>query len=256
MTLKLLSYNIRFGGLGREARLAEVIRAAAPDLVVFQEATNPGVVEGLAEAAGFPVWAARPAHSIGYMSRVPVAACEWYHPRRAKHPFMEIVLADGGVRVFGLHLSAWFSKWSERRRAQEIRALLEGIREHQEGFHVLVGDFNTLAPGELLQARRMPGWIQAMIWLSGRDIQRETVQVVLDARYVDSFRRLHPGDTGYTFPTWDPHLRLDYAFVPAGFADRLLACEVVREPDAASTASDHFPLLVHLSLPGAAPAGA
>jgi len=253
VTLRLLSYNIRFGGMGREAELAEVIRAAAPDLVVFQEATNPAVVAGLAEAAGFPVWASRRAHSIGYMSRVAVDGCEWHHPQRARHPFMEIVLAGTGLRVFGLHLSAWFSKWSERRRAQEIRALLEGIREHQEGFHVLVGDFNTLAPGELLHARRMPGWIRAMIWVSGRDIQRETVQIVLDARYVDSFRRHHPGEDGYTFPTWDPHLRLDYAFVPAGFADRVLACEVVRHP-AAPAASDHFPLLVHLDAPDVSPA--
>ena len=41
MTLRLLSYNIRFGGRGREQALAETIVAAAPDLVVFQEATDP-----------------------------------------------------------------------------------------------------------------------------------------------------------------------------------------------------------------------
>ncbi len=46
--LRLLSYNIRYGGAGREAALAAVIRAAAPDLVVLQEATNPQVVERLA----------------------------------------------------------------------------------------------------------------------------------------------------------------------------------------------------------------
>ena len=44
MTLKLLSYNIRFGGRGREEALAETIVAAAPDLVVFQEAIDPAVI--------------------------------------------------------------------------------------------------------------------------------------------------------------------------------------------------------------------
>jgi endonuclease/exonuclease/phosphatase family metal-dependent hydrolase len=251
VTLRLLTYNIRFGGIGREAALAEAIRRVDADVVVFQEATSPRVIEEIARETGYPTWGARRAHSIGYVSRVPVERHAWHHPRGARHAFLEVVLASG-LRVFGLHLSAWFSRWSERRRLQEIRALLAGIAEHREGFHVLVGDFNTLAPGELLQARRMPGWIQAMIWLSGRDIQRETIQAMLDAQYVDGFRRLHPEREGFTFPTWDPHLRLDYVFVPAGYADRLSACEVVVEPPAPA-ASDHFPLLAHLELRATAP---
>jgi exodeoxyribonuclease-3 len=44
VTLRLLSYNIRYGGSGREAPLAQVIRAAVPDVVVFQEATKPPVI--------------------------------------------------------------------------------------------------------------------------------------------------------------------------------------------------------------------
>jgi exodeoxyribonuclease III len=241
--LKLLSYNIRFGGRGREAQLAEVIRAVAPDLVVFQEATDTAVIEGLAEATGLDHWAARPAHSIAYISRVEIAHHEWHYPEGAKHSFLEIVPAGTESRIFGLHLSARFSKWSERRRAREIRALLKGIERHQEGFHLLAGDFNTLAPGELLDVRRMPAWIRALIWISGREIQRETIQVMLDAGYVDSYRYLHPTGNNCTFPTWDAHLRLDYVFVPARFGDRVKACEVINEPTTVGQASDHFPLL-------------
>lgn len=248
MSFRLLSYNIRFGGRGRESRIAEVIRSVSPDLVVFQEATDPKVIERLAEATQMPFWAARARHSIAYASRSPVAAHEWRNPSGARHSFMEIVLADGETRVFGLHLSARFSKWSERKRAREIRALLEGIRLHQHGFHALVGDFNTLAPGELLEVRRMPRWIRALVWLSGRDIQRETIQIMLDANYVDCFRSLYPHERGSTFPTWDPHVRLDYVFLPSAFADRLRECRVVREPDAVFRASDHFPLLAHLDI--------
>ena len=246
MTLRLLSYNIRFGGRGREARLAEVVRSVAPDLVVFQEASDPRVVERVARDSGMPRWAARPAHSTGYMSRVEVAGHEWHHPPGARHAFLEIVLA-GGARVFGLHLKARFSKWSERRRAFEIGALLEGIRQHQEGFHVLVGDFNTLAPGEVLETRRMPAWIQALIWISGRDIRRETIGRLLEAGYVDGFRLLHPDERGHTFPTWEPHVRLDYLFLPARYADRLKSCEVI-QPPAARAASDHFPLRAEIEI--------
>jgi endonuclease/exonuclease/phosphatase family metal-dependent hydrolase len=246
--VKLLSYNIRFGGRGRERRLAEVIRAVGPDIVVFQEATHPAVIEGLADATGLRHWAARPAHSIGYISRIEIAHHEWHHPEGAKHSFLEIVPAGTESRIFGLHLSARFSKWSERRRAREIRSLLRGIEKHQEGFHLLAGDFNTLAPGELLDVRRMPGWIRALIWISGREIQRETIQVMLDADYVDSYRFLHPGGDSCTFPTWDAHLRLDYVFVPARFADRVKACQVINEPASVSKASDHFPLLAHVDI--------
>ncbi|MCA1591155.1 MAG: endonuclease/exonuclease/phosphatase family protein [Acidobacteria bacterium] len=248
MILKLLSYNIRFGGRGRESRLAEVIRAATPDLVVFQEATDPRVIEGLAEATGLSVWAAKPAHSIAYISRLEIAHHEWHYPAGATHSFLEIQPAGSESRVFGLHLKARFSKWSERRRAREIRALLDGIKRYQEGFHALVGDFNTLAPGELLDVRRMPAWIRALVWISGRDIQRETIQVMLDAGYLDGYRFLYPEDKGYSFPVWDPHLRLDYVFVPASFAARLKDCRVINQPAGVSLASDHFPLLAHIDL--------
>jgi len=246
--LNLLSYNIRFGGQKREARLAEVIRSVAPDLVVFQEAIDPHVIERLSALTEMPFWAARRAHSIGYISRIEIAHHEWHYPRGAKHSFLEIVPARAEARVFGLHLSAVFSKWGERRRAREIQALLKGIEKHQEGLHIIAGDFNALAPGARLDVRRMPGWIRALIWISGREIQRETIQSMLDANYADSYRLLHPEDDGCTFPTWDPHLRLDYAFVPRQFADRVKACNVLREPAEVGLASDHFPLLARIDI--------
>ena len=249
MTLKLLSYNIRFGGLGREQALAETILAAAPDLVVFQEATVPEVVERIAEATKFPYWAARRNHSIGFLSRQKIDYHEWHYPAGAKHSFLEIIPAGSKTRVFGLHLSARFSKWDERKRAGEIRSLLDGIKRHQDGFHVLVGDFNTLAPGEALNLDRMPAWIRALIWISGRKLQRETIQLMLDAGYHDAYRMLHPDTEGYTFPTWDPHVRLDYVFVPHSFANQLVACDVICEPKPrVQAASDHCPLIAELAM--------
>ena len=249
MTLRLLSYNIRFGGHGREEALAETIVAATPDLVVFQEATDPAVIARLAEATRFPFWAARTNHSIGFLSRVEVTYHEWHYPAGARHSFLEIVPAGSNARIFGLHLSARFSKWDERRRAREIRSLLDGIQRHQNGFHALVGDFNTLAPGEVLEINRMPAWIRALIWISGRKLQRETIQLMLDAGYGDGFRMLHTEDKGYTFPTWDPHVRLDYVFVPKAFANRLEKCEVITEPkERIRAASDHCPLLAEFQV--------
>ena len=242
MSFRFLSYNIRYGGTGREAKLASVIRACEPDVVMLQEATDPEVVARVAEQSEFPHWGSRPGYSTGFLSRLPVAHHAWHSARGAKHAFLELGLEEPHPRLFGLHLSAWFSKWSERRRAREIRLLLEAIREHQDGFHLIAGDFNALAPGERLEVAQMPRWIRAMVWVSGRDIARETIQVMLDARYVDVWRKLHPFGEGYTFPTWSPHVRLDYVFTPERYASRIAECSVLKDGPDAAAASDHYPL--------------
>ena len=248
MKLKLLSYNIRFGGRERQAQLAEVINRIAPDIVVFQEASDPRVVEYLSDACQMPFHDARPKNSVGFISRLEIAQHQWHHPPRAHHSFLEIQLGGAEMRIFGLHLKARFSKWSERQRHHEIRSLLESIKQHQHGFHIIVGDFNTLAPNEVFNLPLMPLWIRALIWISGRDIRRDTIQTMLDAGYLDGFRNLYPDDKGYTFPVWQPHVRLDYIFVPARYSDRLKSCKVIKEPAIVTKASDHFPLLCEFEI--------
>jgi endonuclease/exonuclease/phosphatase family metal-dependent hydrolase len=242
--LRLLSYNIRYGGAGREDALAAVVRACAPDLVIFQEATRPQVVARLAAATGMATWGAREDHSLGFMSRVEVVSHRWVRPPALRRAFLELELR--GLRLFGVHLSAIHSDWNEQRRVRELRALLAAIEQHQDGFHVLAGDFNTLAPGEELDMRRLPRRLKVLAWLGGRRIRWQTVQAMLDARYVDGFRARHEADAGFTFPTWDPHVRLDYVFVPAAGAARLTECRVGGDGAPFAAASDHLPLLAEI----------
>jgi endonuclease/exonuclease/phosphatase family metal-dependent hydrolase len=245
--IRLLSYNIRFGGIGREKLLAEVIQSVSPDIVIFQEAIVPAVIEQISAETNLPFWVSEANHSIGYCSRLEIAHFQWHVPAGSRHRFLEIQPAGSETRIFCVHLRAMMSKWGEQRRAQEIQALLAGIQKHQQGFHVLVGDFNSLGPGEMLETKKMPYWIRAMIWLSGRNIQRETVQRLLDHGYADGFRALHAEEKGHTFPTKDPHLRFDYVFIPARSLDRLVSCKVVQQPPAPA-ASDHFPLLAEIEI--------
>jgi exodeoxyribonuclease-3 len=251
MILKLLSYNIRFGGTDREDRLAAVIQESEPDLVILQEATNPQVVERLARATGMNVWAAQTGHSLGFISRIEISHHEWHRLPGSRRSFLEVAPAETDLRVFGVHLRAIHSNWTERRRVRELRALLESIQHYQEGFHVIVGDFNTLAPGELLDTRLLPFRLRPLIWLSGGYIRWETIQIMLDAGYVDGYRSLHPlhhDEKGFTFPTWNPHVRLDYVFLPKPFAERLKNCQVWNQSTAAAHASDHFPLVAELGM--------
>ena len=254
--MRLLTYNIREGGVGRAEQLAEVIAAAKPDVVALQEAREPSVVRQIADIAGFPYSGSQLGHSTGFLSQVPVIDHSWRHPPRTRHAVLEVSFGDGFPRLFVLHLRAWFSRWSEQRRARELRGLLDGIRDqlireqHAFAFHLLAGDFNALAPGEHFDPSPMPAWIRGMIWLSGREIGRHTIEMMRRDGYADAWRAAHPDsrqEPGFTFPVWSPHVRLDYVFTPVVYASRITRCEVRRVPDAVRIASDHYPLLVELS---------
>ena len=246
MSFNLLSYNVRFGGAGRETLLARAVAETAPDLVILQEATDPRVVARIAAGVGMQHWAAHPGYSLAYLSRAPVKRHEWHRPRGSKRHFIELEPEGLGLTVYGVHLSAVHSRWTERRRARELRALLAWVGARADDFHVVIGDFNTLAPGEVLDARRLPPRLRAVMWLSGGRVRYETIQIMLAAGYADGFRRLHPEERGYTFPTWDPHVRLDYVFLPERFGERLSDCRVHTDGETVRKASDHFPLSARL----------
>lgn len=253
MLLRILSYNIRKGGRGRERELAVVITACAPDVVILQEATDPEVVSAVAASTGMAQHGSRRGQSLGFLSRRTVRHAGWHQPRGSRHAFLEIQLVESETRIFGVHLSAVHAAWTERRRTVELRALLRVIAEHQHGFHVLTGDFNTLAPGELLDFRKLPGRLRALVWLSGGTVRWRTIQIVLDAGYIDAFRSMHSDEPGFTFPTWDPHVRLDYLFLPSRYSAQLVSCSIMDVPGARE-ASDHLPLLSVLDVAESGPA--
>jgi exodeoxyribonuclease-3 len=243
---RLLTYNIQHGGHGRIDAIANVILAVSPDVVLLQEATDPANVERLASATGMAEGRAFARQSLGFLSRRPVSSYQWIRPRISRHAFIEIVPAGDQMRLFGVHLSAVHAAWTEARRVLELRALLRSVARHQQGFHVLAGDFNTLAPGEELDLTRLPLRLRPFVWMSGGRVRWRTIQTVLDAGYVDAYRLKHPLEPGATLPTSDPYLRLDYVFVPKSYTDRMLDCDIVRHRDAV-TASDHFPVVAELN---------
>lgn len=242
MNFRLLTYNILNGGVGRTDAIAKVINGCEPDLVLLQEATDPANVERLAEATGMADWRAFRRQSLGFLSRRPVSFCQWVRPRISRHAFVEVVPEGDHLRFFGVHLSAVHAAWTEQRRVFELRALLRSIAHHKDGFHVLAGDFNTIAPGEAFEVNSLPWRLRPLMWLSGGSVRWRTIQTIIDAGYVDAFKSLHPAEPGMTLPTTDPHVRLDYVFVPKPHAGRVLTCDVVRDP-AAVGASDHLPVV-------------
>jgi exodeoxyribonuclease-3 len=244
--LKLMSYNIHFGGVGREERIAEVIRRSDPDIVVLQEATREAGVKQIAELSGMPYWAAKQSHSVAFVSRIEIEHFEWHYTHEMQRPFMEIRPAGTDLTIYGVHLRATHSNYTERGRMREVRALLNCIKDDNGRFHLLTGDFNTLAPGELLNMQKLPMRYRVLAMLLGGRVTYRTIQIMLDNGYIDGYRRLHT-DHGFTFPAWDPHVRLDYVFVPKRFVDRILSCDVLTEINEPAKATDHLPLIAEIS---------
>ena len=243
--LRLMSYNIRFGGVGREKRIADVIRHCSPDIVLLQEATREAGVAEIAKYAEMPHWGAKQGHSPAFVSRVAVDNFEWHHHRDMQRPFLEIRFAEGDLTLYNIHLRATHSNYTERGRMREVRALLNAIKPAKDRFHLLVGDFNTLAPGELLNMQKLPMRYRVLAFLLGGRVTYRTIQIMLDAGYLDSYRRLNT-DHGFTFPAWDPHARLDYIFVPKNFIDRVISCDVISDIEQPAKATDHLPLLAEI----------
>ena len=85
--VRILSYNIRRGGAGREVPLASVIRTVNPDVVVLEEATRPDVVERLARDTGMRHWSSKAGKSLAFMSRDSVASFAAYRPPISRHAY-------------------------------------------------------------------------------------------------------------------------------------------------------------------------
>jgi exodeoxyribonuclease III len=250
VTLRLVSYNIRAGGRARETAIAAVLARAAPNVAILQEATDPAVVERVAAAAGMRAWGARRGQSLGFVCRDAPEHVQWHWPRSSRHAFLELVPAATSLRVFGVHLAALHAAWTERRRVREAGALLAAIDGARNAPHLLVGDFNSLAPGDTLDLDRLPARLRPFVWLSGGRIRWQVIGHILDAGYVDVGSQCERTATP-TFPTWDPHLRLDYAFVPRERRNAVRSYRVVSDTPETRIASDHLPILVEVELAAA-----
>jgi len=247
--LKILSYNIRFGGRRRLDLLAQVLRSIRPDIAILQEATDPDVVKALAQSTGMPVWASRKGHSMGLLSHVTGLSWNWHKTSRSSQYFLEVLLQSPCLRIYGVHLRPRYFAWSEYYRVREIRDLLNlvNLEQDKEKPHILIGDFNAVAPRDEPRIERMPIWIRLLIHIAGGTIHTEAIDTLLQAGYMDAFRQLHTHRDGFTFPSFSPHIRFDYVFLPPRFPWKVQDCRAVASPPIVARASDHLPLLTVLA---------
>ncbi len=156
---RVMSYNILSGGVDRVEPLAAIIGSKKPELVGLIEATNDGVVERLAEQLGMEYrlsgrTKAKEAQQGALLTRLPIRSTTTHiNGILTKQPLLEVCveLPDGQeLTVFVTHLTASFSQgWrANLQRRREIKAILSKLALRRGTPHVLMGDFNSIAPGE------------------------------------------------------------------------------------------------------------
>jgi exodeoxyribonuclease-3 len=247
---RLLTYNILEGGHEREVEIVEVIKSVAPHVVVVQEVIEAARFRRIAAALGMSPCLAESRHRlplrVGLLSRLPVLDFRTHHlwPIWPACLQASVQLANGySLTVYGLHLAAYYPWFLEWWRTHQIRALLRHIRQTAPRQHLLAGDFNTIAPGDPASLAEAPLWVKAQTWFQLGHIPRWALKPLLDAGYVDCFRKLHPQEDGFTLPSPHPQVRLDYVFATPPLDKALHACRVVRSPREVVLASDHLPVL-------------
>ena len=54
---------------------------------------------------------------------------------------------------------------------------------------------------------------------------------------------MHPEEDGFTLPSVNPQVRLDYVFAAPSLKVALRKCQIITSPKEVTSASDHLPLL-------------
>src|SRR5437868_4503721 len=109
--MRIISYNILDGGVGRADPLAEVIEAQRPDVVGLVEADDLAVVERIANRLKMDyVHAAGNSHAAALLSRYPIVESINHAPLQPKLSkcFVEAKLktAQSEMIVAAIHLHA------------------------------------------------------------------------------------------------------------------------------------------------------
>jgi endonuclease/exonuclease/phosphatase family metal-dependent hydrolase len=269
--VRVLTYNIHgwrdAAGKIDVARLARIIDASQADIVALNEVFHPLVPPGetrpaldlLADALGMapafgvaltPQFAFAPLAFYGnaLLTRYPLLAHAGHHltpiDGHEQRGLLEarVLLPDGRTpfSVYVTHLD----HLSESVRVQQLSALAQWTVRDRGRPHLLLGDFNALAPVDFagdpsaldaLRARAEFGR------LAGQGM--EVVPRLLRRGYVDA----QASNSVPTFPADNPAVRIDYIWVSAPLAHALRWCQRWTTEETAE-ASDHLPVLAEIEI--------
>ncbi|MFN2569154.1 MAG: endonuclease/exonuclease/phosphatase family protein, partial [Candidatus Dormibacteria bacterium] len=158
--LRVLTYNLLFGGARRQQLITDVLKRAGADVIALQEASDLDFVDRLAAELGMraivgPPSDRRSALNLALLTRLPLL--RWQNHQHRGHMLRSHlecdVVAPGGstLRLHCVHLIASFGEKAngEVRRLREINLVLDATRGGTPMPHLILGDLNAVAPGDV-----------------------------------------------------------------------------------------------------------
>ncbi|MBI1877613.1 MAG: endonuclease/exonuclease/phosphatase family protein [Chloroflexi bacterium] len=246
-TLRVLTYNLYFGGADRLEDIYTVLAHVDADVIALTEADDPAVVATLAERLGLhDIWAEGSGdRHIATLSRFPILDWQIYRQPPLTQAVLEtkLVTPAGPITTYNAHFLPTLLLPFEIRRWQAVGKLLQVIGARRPGPHLIMGDLNAIASGDRVLQHNNPARMRRLMALQLNIIFRLAVPRLLKAGYVDCFRHLHPHDDGFTWMPSNPTTRYDYILADSILAAKLQRCRVIDDLVVVCTASDHFPLL-------------
>ena len=182
---RIVSYNILAGGyamrkaeIHRSTPLIKMLRSAQPDVVGVVEAIHPKIrqtptiLEELAGELGMQVVTGGDSvHYKGYqlalLTRLPIVTTKIHErPGVLARPLLEVCVEEehgAHLTIFVAHLSAAFDRrWAgadlRSREVAEILLITAPFRTEGKP-HLVMGDFNSLAPGDAFKASSLLRYI-------------------------------------------------------------------------------------------------
>jgi endonuclease/exonuclease/phosphatase family metal-dependent hydrolase len=192
-SFRVMTYNILWGGAGREELIRDVVRAIHPDVAVFTEVTAADSFDAIATVVG-PHRVSGASRSRrerpAIVSRWPIIPSDlqsstWSAPQWVAATVRP--LSGPPVTIHGVHLAPHALWPFELRRHLEVRALLKRLGARVTTPQIIAGDFNALIAGLALKP-------------------------LIDAGYVDCYGACRPQEDGFSVPAWNPSARIDYIF--------------------------------------------
>lgn len=162
--MQVLSYNILLGGTSRTEPLASMIHGSQANVIGLMEATDASVVEELATRLNMHFFLTghgcnRRDWQIAFLSHLPIISTQ-VHTNRAifsRRHMLEVTFEEPDGQqctIFMTHLTASFylGPESNRMRRAEVQEIMRIMETKKGKPHLLMGDFNSIAPGDTLNA--------------------------------------------------------------------------------------------------------
>lgn len=200
---RILTYNILAGGKKRVDQLTKIISFTQPDIVGLIEAYNPHIVKEIAQHLGMQYRMSGSYTQIydwqtAILSRLPILETHSHnHSDLLTQPVFEACIEeeDGSkLSIFIAHLSAAFyqSRGGESQRYREVQEILHLLTPKRGTPHLLMGDFNSIAPGDRLKASALLRYLIIMDQRYRSNPYKDTGYPNLDSVVPESLRFLYP----------------------------------------------------------------